>query len=85
MLRELERSFDHFLVTTKKGYDETNWIIVIIVGAGIITNLFGIGGAAAAIVAFFYFYFCGRLSMIREKRLAKLKREREREKKLKQS
>ena len=71
MTSKLTLVFDHFLDTCKKGYDSTAWIFTIIAGAGIITKLFGIGGAAASIVAFLLFYIFGRMSMKREKRLAK--------------
>lgn len=64
---------DHFFATAKKGYDDTNWIFVIIAGAGIITKLFGIGGAAASLIAFLFFYFFGRMSIRREKRIKKEK------------
>ena len=36
------------------------WIFVIIAGAGIVTKLFGIGGAAASILAFVFFYLFGK-------------------------
>lgn len=57
-------------MTAKKGYDAYYWIFVIIAGAGIVTKLFGIAGAGAAIVAFFAFYFLGRIAIKRDKRLA---------------
>ena len=73
MTFRLRHAFDNFMATTKKGYDDTYWIIVIIAGAGIITKLFGIGGAAASIVAFLFFYFFGRISLKREQRLKREK------------
>ena len=78
MRSKFRKHLDHFFVTTKKGYDDTNWIFVIIAGAGVITKLFGVGGATASIIAFLLFYLFGRLSINREKRRAK---ERELEKK----
>lgn len=74
MRSHLRRAFDSFFATTKKGYDEYYWIFVIIAGAGIVTKLFGIAGAGAAIVAFLAFYVLGRLSMRKEKRLAEERR-----------
>jgi hypothetical protein len=73
MASKFHRAVDHFLVVTKKGYDDTNWIFVIIAGAGIITKLFGIGGLAAAVVAFLLFYIFGKLSIRRDKLRAKEK------------
>jgi hypothetical protein len=70
---KIRRVLDHFFATTKKGYDDTYWIFVIIAGAGIITKLFGIDGAAASILAFVFFYLFGRMSIRREKRIAREK------------
>jgi hypothetical protein len=70
MPSKIRKAVDHFLVVTKKGYDDTNWIFVIIAGAGVITKLFGVGGLAAAIIAFLLFYIFGRMSLKREKRIA---------------
>lgn len=73
MASKLRMVLDHFFMTAKKGYDEYYWIFVIIAGAGIITKLFGIGGAAAAIIGFVAFYILGRAAIRRDKRLAKEK------------
>jgi hypothetical protein len=72
---KLRHAVDVFFETTKKGYDATYWIFVIIAGASIVTKLFGIGGAAASIVAFGCFYFFGRISIAREKRRAEEEKE----------
>ncbi len=73
MASKLRKILDVFYDTTKKGYTEYYWIFVIIAGAGVVTKLFGIAGAGAAVVAFLAFYFLGRISIRREKRLAKEK------------
>lgn len=73
MPSKFTRVMDHFLATTKKGFDNTYWIFTIIAGAGIVTKLFGIGGAVASILAFSFFYVFGRMSIRRERRLAKEK------------
>lgn len=70
MASRFVKAIDNFLDTTKKGYDETYWIFVIIFGAGIVTALFGIAGTAAVLVIFIFFYFMGRISIRREKRRA---------------
>lgn len=70
MAAKFRKVWNHFFMVTKKGYDDTNWIFMIIAGAGIITKLFGIGGAVAAIIAFALFYLFGRMGLRREKRLA---------------
>lgn len=69
----VRNAFNHFFTVTKKGYDDYYWIFVIIAGAGIVTKLFGVAGAGAAIVAFLAFYFLGRMSVRREKRIAREK------------
>lgn len=56
MTPKLRNIIDAFFATTKKGYDDYYWIFVIIAGAGIVTKLFGIAGAGAAIVGFLAFY-----------------------------
>lgn len=66
----MRKAFDVFYVTTKKGYDETYWIFVIIFGASVVTKLFGVTGLGASIIAFVCFYLLGRMSIRREKRLA---------------
>ncbi len=71
MTSKIRRAFDVFYVTTKKGYDATYWVFVIIAGAGIITKLFGIAGAGASVLAFLFFYLFGKLSIKEEKRLAR--------------
>jgi hypothetical protein len=71
MTSKFTKAFDNFLATTKKGFDSTYWIFTIIAGAGIVTKLFGIGGAVTSILAFSFFYFFGRVSIRREKRLEK--------------
>ncbi|MGD0729378.1 MAG: hypothetical protein ABR981_04855 [Candidatus Micrarchaeaceae archaeon] len=73
MASKLRNALDTFFITTKKGYDSYYWIFVIIAGAGIITKLFGIAGAGASIVGFLTFYILGRISIKRDKRLAKEK------------
>jgi hypothetical protein len=75
--RKVRRALDIFYMTTKKGYDDYYWIFVIVAGPGIVTKLFGIDGAAAAIIAFICFYILGRLAIRREKRFAEEKLERE--------
>lgn len=70
MVSKVRIVLDHFLMVTKKGYDDTNWIFVIIAGAGVITKLFGVSGLAASIIAFFLFYIFGRMSIKRDKRIA---------------
>lgn len=70
---KLRHSLDIFFETAKKGYDNTYWIIVIIAGAGVITKLFGVGGAVASVIAFIFFYLAGVMSIRREKRLKKEK------------
>jgi hypothetical protein len=75
MPSKIRKLLDHFFLVTKKGYDDTNWIFAIILGAGLITKFFGVGGAAASIVGFIFFYIFGRMSMKRDKRIAKEKAE----------
>lgn len=79
-MRELRKVWDNFFITAKRGYDSYYWIFVILAGASIVTKLFGIAGAGAAIIAFLAFYFLGRFSIKKEKLLAK---EKAREKKRK--
>ena len=76
MPSKIRKVLDHFFMVTKKGYDDTNWIFVIIAGAGIITKLFGVSGLAASIIAFMLFYIFGVMSIKREKRIAKYRAER---------
>ena len=74
MASKVQKVLNHFFLTTKKGYDDTYWIFVIIAGAGIVTKLFGIGGLAAAIIAFIFFYLFGRMSIRRERKIAEEKK-----------
>lgn len=64
---------DNFISTAKKGYDSTYWIFVVIASGAIFTKFFGIGGTAATIITFVFFYLFGRISIRREKIIAKEK------------
>lgn len=48
-------------VSTKKGYDKTYWIFVIIASAAVVTQVFGISGMLASVVVFAFFYYIGKL------------------------
>ena len=52
-----------FLRTTKRGYDATYWIFVLIGSAAVLNQLFGIAGAGAVIIVFLFFYYAGRIHL----------------------
>ncbi|MDE1825840.1 MAG: hypothetical protein KGH61_04765 [Candidatus Micrarchaeota archaeon] len=71
MASKLRGALHHFFATTKRGYDQTYWIFMIIAGASIVTKLFGIGGAGDSVIVFALFYIVGRLSISREMKIAR--------------
>ncbi len=72
-MADLREKIDNFFTVAKKGYDSTYWIFVIVASAAVITKLFGVSGIVASVLAFFCFYIFGRISLRREKRIAKRK------------
>jgi fatty acid desaturase len=63
ILMSFKDSLRRFMVLTKRGYDSTYWIFVLIGAAAVLTKLFGMAGIAAVVVVFLFFYLAGRMHL----------------------